>query len=76
VCTTARRLPEVGAWPSGLAQVVLGQRQVGFDLVVIVGRWLGSGQVDRVADWGGGMRARIVRRSAAAVTTLGGHGAA
>jgi hypothetical protein len=50
VSTTARGLPEVGAWPSRLAQVVLGQRRVGFDLVVVVGRWLGRGQVDRVAD--------------------------
>jgi hypothetical protein len=37
VSTTARRLPEVGPWRSRLAQAVLGQRRVGFDLVVVVG---------------------------------------
>ena len=49
VPTTAPRLPEVGAWPSRLAQVVLGQRRVGFDLVVSRAG-LGRGQVDQVAD--------------------------
>ena len=34
---TARRLPEVGAWPSKLAQAVLGRRRVDLDLVVVVG---------------------------------------
>jgi hypothetical protein len=34
---TARRLPEVGAWRSKLAQAVLGQRRVDVDLVVVVG---------------------------------------
>jgi hypothetical protein len=47
---TARRLPEVGAWPSRLAQAVLGQRRVGFDLVVVLGGGWAVGQVDRVAD--------------------------
>jgi hypothetical protein len=37
VCTTARRLPEVGAWHSKLAQAVLGQRRVDLGLVVVVG---------------------------------------
>ena len=37
VSTTARRLPEVGAWRSKLAQAVLGQRRVDLDLVVVVG---------------------------------------
>ena len=34
---TVGRLPEVGAWPSRLAQTVLGQRRVDLDLVVVVG---------------------------------------
>jgi hypothetical protein len=50
VSMTARRLPEVGAWPSRLAQAVLGQRRVGFDLVVVVGGGWAVGQVDQVAD--------------------------
>jgi hypothetical protein len=77
VSTTARRLPEVGGWPSRLAQVVLGQRRVGFDLVVVVGRGWAVGQVDRVADRGeaGCGRGSPVGRQLA-VTTLRGHGAA
>ena len=47
---TARRLPEVGAWRSKLAQAVLGQRRVDLDLVVVVGGGWQWGQVDRVAD--------------------------
>ena len=40
---TARRLPEVGAWRSKLAQAVLGQRRVDLDLVVVVrGGWQGA----------------------------------
>jgi len=49
VSTTARRLPEVGAWPSKLAQAVLGQRTIDLDLVVVGGGWQ-WGHVDRVAD--------------------------
>jgi hypothetical protein len=50
--------------PSRLAQAVLGQRRVGFDLVVVGGGW----QWARSTGWPtgrGGMRARIARRSAA-----------
>jgi hypothetical protein len=47
---TARRLPEVGAWRSKLAQAVLGQRRHRLGPGRRRGRWLGSGQVDRVAD--------------------------
>ena len=36
--TTMGRLPEVGAWPSKLAQAVLGQRRVDLDSVVVGGR--------------------------------------
>ena len=38
---TARRLPEVGAWRSKLAQAVLGQRRVDLDVVVAVAGWAG-----------------------------------
>ena len=41
---------EVRAWPSKLAQAVLGQRRVDLDLVVVVGGGWQWGQVDRVAD--------------------------
>ena len=47
---TARRLPEVGAWRSKLAQAVLGQPRRRFGPGRRRGRWLGSGQLDRVAD--------------------------
>jgi hypothetical protein len=46
----ARRLPESGAWRSKLAQVVLGQPRRRFGPGRRRGRWLGSGQLDRVAD--------------------------
>src|SRR5215204_3717347 len=71
--TTVRRLPEVGPWRSRLAQAVLGQRRVGFDSVVVVGRWLSSGRFDRGAD-----RERLDTRGSPvgrqlATTTLRGH---
>jgi hypothetical protein len=64
VSTTARRLPEVGPWRSRLAQAVLGQRWVGFDLIVVM---------TMVEQWphrphgrpGEARWARIARRSAA-----------
>ena len=58
---TARRLPEVGAWPSKLAQAVLGQRRVDLDLVVVVG---GGWAVASSTAWPtriGRVHARIVR---------------
>jgi hypothetical protein len=61
---TARRLPEVGAWRSKLAQAVLGQRRVDLDLVVVGGGW----QWARPTEWPTGrgwMRARIAHREAA-----------
>jgi hypothetical protein len=59
--TTARRLPEVGAWPSKLAQAVLGQRTIDLDLVVVGG----GGNRARSTGWPtkiGWMRASIARR--------------
>ena len=55
-------LPEVPAWPSKLAQAVLGQRRVDLDLVVVVGS-VGSGA--RSTRWPtkiGWMRASIACR--------------
>jgi hypothetical protein len=58
----ARRLPEVGAWRSKLAQAVLDRRRVDWDLVVVLG---GGWQWPRSTGWPTGrgwMRARIARR--------------
>jgi hypothetical protein len=60
---TARRLPEVGAWRSKLAQAVLGQRRVDLDLVVVPGRRPGEGLDAR----------GIAIGRQLAVTTLRGH---
>jgi hypothetical protein len=67
---------EGGAWPSRLGQAVLGQRRVGFGLVVVVGGGWAVGQVGRVADREGRDAARIAVGRQLAVTTLRGHGAA
>jgi len=57
---TARRLPEVGAWRSKLAQAVLGQRRVDLDLVVVEMVSTGPGRLGEA-----GMRARFAHREAA-----------
>ena len=49
VSPTARRLPEIGPWRSRLAQAVLGQRRVGFDLVVVMSV-VEHGRFDRMVD--------------------------
>ena len=50
VSTTGWSSARVGAWRSKLAQAVLGQRRHRLGPGRRRGRWLGSGQVDRVAD--------------------------
>jgi hypothetical protein len=50
VSTTGSSSARVGVWRSRLAQVVLGQRRCRLGLGRRPGRWLGSGQVDWVAD--------------------------
>jgi hypothetical protein len=59
--TTGSWSARVGAWRSKLARAVLGQQRCRFGLGRRRGRWLGSGQGDRVAD-STHPRARIVRR--------------